>query len=56
MAPRGTPRDIINRLNGHLVAILAESETRVRMFELGIQPTSGTPDQRKAFVQSEAQK
>ncbi len=56
MAPRGTPRDIITMLNVHVVAILAEPETRKRMVELGIQPTSGTPEQLEAFVQSEAQK
>ncbi|MBK8738278.1 MAG: hypothetical protein IPM02_01395 [Betaproteobacteria bacterium] len=56
MAPRGTPREIVNFLNGHIVAILAEPDTRKRMVELGIQPTSGTPEQLEAFVHSEAQK
>ena len=56
MAPRGTPKEIINFVNGHVVAILAEPELRKRLVELGIQPTSGTPEQLEAFVQSEAQK
>ncbi len=56
MAPRGTPKDIVNYLNGHIVAIVAEPETRKRMVELGILPTSGTPEQLEAFVVSESQK
>jgi len=56
MAPRGTPKDIVNYLNGHIVSILAEPETRKRMVELGILPTSGTPEQLEAFVVSESQK
>jgi len=56
MAPRGTPKEIVNYLNGHIVSILAEPETRKRMVELGILPTSGTPEQLEAFVVSESQK
>ena len=56
MAPRGTPKDIVNYLNGHIVSILAEPETQKRMVELGILPTSGTPEQLEAFVVSESQK
>jgi tripartite-type tricarboxylate transporter receptor subunit TctC len=56
VAPRGTPKEIINYLNGHIVAILAEPDLRKRMIELGIQPVSGTPEQLGVFIQSEAQK
>ena len=56
MAPRGTPKDIINILNAHVVAILSEPDLRKRMVELGIQPVSGTPEQLEAFVHSEMQK
>ena len=51
-----TPRDIVNYLNAHVVAILGEPDLRKRMVELGIQPQSGTPEQLGAFVASEAQK
>ncbi len=56
MAPQGTPKDIVNYLNAHVVAILAEPDLRKRMIELGIQPQSGTPEQLGTFVASEAQK
>jgi len=56
VAPKGTPREIVNLLNGHVVAILAEPETRKRLVDLGIQPISGTPEQLEAFIQSEHQK
>ncbi|MGE4240788.1 Bug family tripartite tricarboxylate transporter substrate binding protein [Ramlibacter sp.] len=56
MAPRGTPREIVNLLNMHVAAILAEPDTRKRMVDLGIQPASGTPEQFDRFVQGEARK
>jgi tripartite-type tricarboxylate transporter receptor subunit TctC len=56
MAPKGTPKEIVNALNAHVVAILAEPDTRKRLVELGIQPSSGTPEQLQSFVQAEAQK
>jgi len=56
MAPQGTPKDIINFLNAHLAAILAEPDLRKRMVELGIQPQSSTPEQLGIFVESETKK
>ena len=56
MAPRGTPRQIVDYLNSHVVAILAEPETRDKMLKLGIQPMSGTPDELGEFVKAEGRK
>jgi len=56
VAPRGTPRDIVQFLNAHVVAVLSEPALRKRLVELGIQPQSGTPEQLDAFLQAEARK
>ncbi len=56
MAPQGTPKEIVEFLNGHIVAIVAEPEMRERLVKLGIQPSSGTPEQLGAFIVSESQK
>lgn len=56
MAPRGTPREVIDLIDGHVNAVLGEPEIRKRLTELGIQPMTGTPEQLAAFVRTEAQK
>jgi len=55
-APKGTPADIVDFLNAHVVAILAEPDLRRRMVALGIQPASSTPAELGAFVSAESRK
>jgi tripartite-type tricarboxylate transporter receptor subunit TctC len=43
-APAGTPREIIDRLNGELQPILASPEIKERIVALGAEPASSTPD------------
>ena len=42
-APRDTPRAVIDVLNRELAKVLAQSETRKRLLELGFDPAGGTP-------------
>jgi tripartite-type tricarboxylate transporter receptor subunit TctC len=56
MAPKGTPRPIVQYLSTQVQAVLADPELRKRLVDLGIQAQSGTPEQLEAFVQSEARK
>jgi tripartite-type tricarboxylate transporter receptor subunit TctC len=42
-APKGTPRDIINRLNKAINAALADPNIQARLRELGGTPMAGTP-------------
>jgi tripartite-type tricarboxylate transporter receptor subunit TctC len=55
-APRGTPKDVVDRLNAEVVKILALPEVRNRLLQLGFEPTSGTPDQLAAFEKQERAK
>lgn len=55
-APRGTPKDIVDRLNVEVARILALPETRLRLLALGFEPTSGTPEQLAAYEKQERAK
>lgn len=50
IAPAGTPRPIIDRLNKELRAALNSEEVRQRLMQDGAEPTLGTPDDYAAFI------
>jgi tripartite-type tricarboxylate transporter receptor subunit TctC len=45
MAPAGTPRPIIDKLNAQMNRMLAKADTRERFVAQGMEPGSGTPEQ-----------
>jgi tripartite-type tricarboxylate transporter receptor subunit TctC len=51
--PRATPAEIVSRLQAEIARILAQSETREKMFGLGFEPIGNTPPQFKAFIGTE---
>lgn len=53
LAPAGTPRDIVTRLNTAIVRIGQAPEMRNRLIVDGAEPLGGTPEQTGAFVRSE---
>ena len=53
LAPAGTPRDIINRLNQELVKALAAADIRDRFTAGGIEALTSTPEQFASFVRAE---
>jgi len=55
-APRGTPKEIVDRLNAEVMKVLAEPEARQKLMSLGFEPAGGTPDQLGAFEKSERAK
>ena len=55
-APAGTARDIINRLNGEMVRIIATADMQAAILAQGADPVTGTPEQVRAFVRSEVDK
>ena len=54
--PKGTPRDIIEKLNKEVNAILVEPAMKARLAELGGVPMVGTPEDFGKVVQSETDK
>jgi len=55
-APAGTPRPIVERLNGEILKVLQTDEMRDRLKNLGMQPSSMTPEQFGVFQQKEVEK
>ena len=51
--PTGTPKDVVNKLNVEMKAILAMPDVRARFTELGFDVVGGTPEEFAAFVASE---
>jgi tripartite-type tricarboxylate transporter receptor subunit TctC len=56
VAPRGTPRPIVEKLNGEVLAALADPAVRGRFVEFGAEPITGTPDEFGRFISSEVSK
>ncbi|MBI3371027.1 MAG: tripartite tricarboxylate transporter substrate binding protein [Betaproteobacteria bacterium] len=56
MAPAGTPRPVIERLNSEILRILALSDVRERFIGLGADPTPSTPERFGAVMKADAEK
>jgi tripartite-type tricarboxylate transporter receptor subunit TctC len=56
VAPAGTPKDVITRLNQAFVAALNSPEARTRFAALMAEPVASTPEQFGAFMKSELAK
>jgi tripartite-type tricarboxylate transporter receptor subunit TctC len=54
--PKGTPRDIIDKLNAEVNRALADSKMRERLAELGGKPISGTPEDFGRVIAAETEK
>ncbi len=56
LAPAGTPKDVVDKLNAEMNKALAAPDVRQRMLDAGIEPAGGTPQQFAGFIQSEMAK
>jgi tripartite-type tricarboxylate transporter receptor subunit TctC len=55
-APAGTPRAIIDKLNANIVKVMAMSDVREKLMNLGADPVSSTPEQFAQHIAREKQK
>jgi tripartite-type tricarboxylate transporter receptor subunit TctC len=53
VAPAGTPRAIVSRLNGELTEIMQAPDMRDKMIAQGAEPMTNTPEQFAAYIRSE---
>jgi tripartite-type tricarboxylate transporter receptor subunit TctC len=53
VAPRGTPRGIVDKLNATLAAVLRESDLRRHLAAQGYDPETSTPQEFAAHIRSE---
>jgi len=56
LAPAGTPRPIIDRLNQEMVKLLKSPEVRDRLIADGTDPAPTTPEEFGAYIKSETEK
>jgi tripartite-type tricarboxylate transporter receptor subunit TctC len=52
-APKGTPADIVNRLNREVKEILAQPAMRERLIRQGFEPQGDSPEEFSAFIANE---
>ncbi|MBK8064424.1 MAG: tripartite tricarboxylate transporter substrate binding protein [Betaproteobacteria bacterium] len=56
LAPAGTPPEVVGALNAAYNKALAAAEVREKMGSMGVEPAGSTPEQFRAFLQSEIPK
>jgi tripartite-type tricarboxylate transporter receptor subunit TctC len=56
VAPAGTPKDVIARLNTEVVKLLQDPETRERLAAQGFEVRTSTPDQLGSYIKNEITK
>jgi len=56
LAPAGTPREIVARLNAEMVKIIASPEFRKRMDDIGAEPVGNTPEQMAAQIRDDTER
>jgi tripartite-type tricarboxylate transporter receptor subunit TctC len=55
-APAGTPKEVIERLNGALREVLAEPDLKKRAFDLGIDTRAASPEEVEARMRADIKK
>lgn len=56
LAPRGTPKSIINKLNAEITRIFTQPDVKERIDKIGIEFVGGSPADLAAFMQKESVK
>jgi tripartite-type tricarboxylate transporter receptor subunit TctC len=56
MAPKGTPKPIVAKLNQELAAAVKDASVRDKVVEQGTEPVSNTPEEMSKFIVSETAK
>jgi tripartite-type tricarboxylate transporter receptor subunit TctC len=56
LAPAGTPKEIVTRLNQEIVKALKMADVREKLSGVGADPVGSTPEQFAAFIQTEIKK
>jgi tripartite-type tricarboxylate transporter receptor subunit TctC len=53
LAPAGTPREVVNKLNAELTRLLSTAESRKLMSSAGVDVATSTPEEFGALMQAE---
>lgn len=53
VAPKATPKDILNKLSQDVVATINDAEVKQKMIDFGIEPVGNTPEEYEQLLESE---
>ena len=56
VAPKGTPKDVVAKLNAELNRVLTQADVKERMASLGAEVRGGTPAEATAYIQTEVKR
>jgi tripartite-type tricarboxylate transporter receptor subunit TctC len=56
VAPAGTPRDLVAKLNQEIVRVLGLPDVKEKLAALGMEPGGGTPAEFESFIRAETDK
>jgi tripartite-type tricarboxylate transporter receptor subunit TctC len=56
VAPAGTPRGVVTRLNAAIAAALSVPDVRDRLIAQGVEPAPNAPDEFARYIQTEISK
>jgi tripartite-type tricarboxylate transporter receptor subunit TctC len=56
IAPAGTPREIVDKLNGAVQKVISQPAVRARFAEIGAEATGGTPQEFAAYIRDDLSK
>jgi len=53
LAPAGTPKDIVHKLNAEIARLMAAPDTKKALFDAGVEPTPSSPEEMAEYLQQE---
>ena len=56
VAPAGTPREIVEKLNAEIVRVLGLADVKEKLSSIGLEPGGGTPAQFQSYIRAETEK
>ena len=56
LAPAGTPRELVTRLNAEIVSIVGMPDVQIKMLDRGLEPISATPEQFSTIIKIDVAK
>ena len=56
LAPAGTPKDIVNRLNAEIAKVMSAPDTKKALYDAGVEPTPSSPEAMSEYMVKEMER
>ena len=56
LAPAGTPKDIVTRLNAEIAKVMSAPDTKKALYDAGVEPTPSTPEAMSEYMVKEMER